>query len=300
MIQQERRINIEVYVSHAYYPFSPMKLIIDERERDLFPLVSSTDHVTVSKEVLPLGDIWIRRDDDRDVLLVERKTLHDLLASIKDGRYEEQSYRLIHTSGLPAHNVIYVLEGMFSQIPEKDRKMVHSAMTSLNYFKGFSVFRTVNIRETAEWLMAMADKLHRDFAKGKQPFGGIPPLVSSVPMVALSEEASAPTSSAYCNVVKKVKKENITPENISEIVLCQIPGISSTTALAITRPFRSFADFMRELQTNPSFLENVRISNGEGTAAEGRRINKTCIQNIKKYLLLPTAPTENPSSSSTE
>jgi hypothetical protein len=47
------------------------------------------------------------------------------------------------------------------------------------------------------------------------------------------------TDKNYVNVIKKVKKENITPENIDEIMLCQIPGISSVTALAIIKKFNT-------------------------------------------------------------
>ena len=42
---------------------------------------------------------------------------------------------------------------------------------------------------------------------------------------------------SYSSVVKKVKKDNITADNIGEIMLCQIPGISSTTAGAIMTHF---------------------------------------------------------------
>ena len=93
-----------------------MKVIIDERESDLYEQCcsiirgqSTPSYANISKEVLNLGDILIRTDDDKDVLLIERKSFSDLIASIKDGRYEEQSYRLLNTSGFPPHSVIYVL-----------------------------------------------------------------------------------------------------------------------------------------------------------------------------------------------
>ena len=41
-------------------------------------------------------------------------------------------------------------------------------------------------------------------------------------------------------VVKKVKKENITPENIGEIILSQIPGVSSHTSQIIMNKFGSY------------------------------------------------------------
>lgn len=50
--------------------------------------------------------------------IVERKTADDLAASIMDGRYDEQKFRLKHC-GL--NNVIYLIEGQPSQhckIPE--------------------------------------------------------------------------------------------------------------------------------------------------------------------------------------
>ena len=42
---------------------------------------STASHIILSKEVLHLGDILLRTDDDKDVLLIERKTFSDLLAS---------------------------------------------------------------------------------------------------------------------------------------------------------------------------------------------------------------------------
>ena len=40
-------------------------------------------------------------------------------------------------------------------------------------------------------------------------------------------EEFIPNEKTYTNVVHKVKKKNITPENIGEIILSQIPGIST-------------------------------------------------------------------------
>jgi ERCC4-type nuclease len=284
-----------------------MKIIIDEREHELYnilyspitkssisedlSLFCSNDNLVddtnnnkpiISKEVLPLGDIIIKDNDDNIILLIERKTMNDLLSSIKDGRYDEQSYRLIHSSGIPTHNIIYVLEGMFSQIREKERKIIYSSLTSLNFFKGFSIFRTVNVKETAEWILLLTDKIERDLKKGKKPaFHNLQNLECTSNTTIDISHISTPSSSQYCNVVKKVKKDNITPQNISEIILCQIPGISSVTAMAITKNFNSFPELIKELNTNPSYLENLQIE----TNGKMRRINKNCIENIKKYLL---------------
>ena len=272
-----------------------MKIIIDERESVLYEkcysiLQGNVTSIQLSKQVLNLGDILIKTDEDKDVLLIERKSLSDLLSSIKDGRYEEQSYRLLHSSGYPSHSIIYMIEGMFSQLRTLiEKKTVLSAITSLNFFKGFSVLRTCSIQETAENIVWMAEKIDRDFSKGKTPYYLHRP-IENIQNGGENEgnetgnilvQGSQTTPNNYCTVVKKVKKDNVTPENIGEIILCQIPGISSVTAIAIMKHFDSFLHLMIELQNNPGCLENIVIENN----GKIRKINKSSIQNIQNYLL---------------
>jgi ERCC4-type nuclease len=287
-----------------------MKVIIDEREVDLFDkcysIVNCEENATsiqLFKQVLPLGDVLIRSDEDKDIMIIERKSFQDLLASIKDGRYEEQSYRLTHSSGYPLHNIVYVLEGLFSQLKNVgEKKLIYSCIASLNFFKGFSVMKTSSVRETAELVIWMAVKIDRDITKGKIPWyllrtsqsSHLPPLTephpsceSTTPSDPCESNApieSAQTSSQYCSVVKKTKKENITPENIGEILLCQIPGISSVTAISIMKQFQNFPDLLEQLQNNPHILNNIQYEcNGKM-----RKINKSSIENIKKYLCKPS------------
>lgn len=264
-----------------------MKIIFDERETSLYgkclELVGPSTLVLL-KQVLVLGDILIKNDEDIDILLIERKSLADLLASIKDGRYEEQSYRLMNASGFHPHNVVYLIEGMFSQLRgPADKKMVISAIASLNYFKGFSAIRTSSLGETAEMVLGLADKIDRDLKKGK--------LGANMNLAQCVEPALDPGPDTltnaivlpvqpYCTVVKKVKKENVTPENIGEIILSQIPGISSVTAIAIMKNFTSFPHFIEEIKKNPDCLANMTCDN----SGKSRKISKTIIQNIQLYL----------------
>jgi ERCC4-type nuclease len=272
-----------------------MKIIIDEREHELYEKCYSivntegnTTSIQLCKQVLTIGDIVIKTDEDKEVILIERKTFADLLSSIKDGRYEEQSYRLTHSSGFPMHNVIYLLEGMFSQLRSvTEKKIVYSSITSLNYFKGFSVMRTSNIRETAELIVWMACKIEKDMTKGKipyyQPFERANVSNSVIEDITESSNTEIPN---YCTVVKKVKKDNITPENIGEIILCQIPGISSTTAIAIMKNFTSFPQFIEEVNKNPEILDSIKME----TNGKMRKINKNCVESVKQYLLKPIYP----------
>ena len=72
-----------------------MKIKVDSREKGLirhFDQVS-TD-ISISTANLSLGDVIICDDHDNELLIIERKSIKDLAYSIKDSRYEEQSYRL--------------------------------------------------------------------------------------------------------------------------------------------------------------------------------------------------------------
>lgn len=300
-----------------------MKVILDERERDLYSLCNSivnsnSTYIQLSKEVLPLGDIFIKTDEDKDVMLIERKSLQDLLASIKDGRYEEQSYRVMHSSGFPPHSVLYLIEGSLSELrTPMEKKIVYSALTSLNYFKGFSVIRTMNIRETADYVIWMAEKIERNFLKSIFPYYLQPqfckfmqkPVVNVIDVISENEDSTENvelqniirepindgepdiysntqqsenlTAANYCSVVKKVKKDNVTPDNIGEIILCQIPGISSVSAISIMKKFSTFPNLMKELENNPNCLNDIMCE----TKGKTRKLGKNCVENIKLYLL---------------
>jgi ERCC4-type nuclease len=299
-----------------------MKVIIDERETELFEkcesLIRSSripSSVQLSKEVLNLGDVLIKTDDDKEVLLIERKSFQDLLASIKDGRYEEQSYRLLHSSGFPPHSVFYLVEGMFAQLRAPlEKKIIMSAITTMQFFKGFSVQRTSTVHESAEWLLHFAEKIERNFSKGVIPYYLTRPFrkyftppsreqivqnadesnkteniatnVTETPVHStenIGDVITEPVQTAadYCHVVKKVKKENVTPENIGEIILCQIPGISSVTAIAIMKHFNHFTHFIEELAKNPACIENLTTE----TNGKVRKISKKSIESIRSYLM---------------
>jgi ERCC4-type nuclease len=260
-----------------------MKIILDERESTLYDrcVLLQAEHKnkkwSLEKRVIPLGDAIIQDDEGKDLIIIERKSIQDLLASIKDGRYAEQSHRLQHSSGVPPHNVIYIIEGSFANISSHHnhgdpKQTVYSCMVSLSLFKGFGVLRTTSVQDTADVLVSMVDKMIRNFEKGQKLF------YSGDPTTATITEDPA----KYCSVVKKVKKDNVTPENMGEIILCQIPGISSTSAIAIMQKFNSFLHLIESIKEDPKCLDQISYE----TNGKSRKVSKTSIENIKKYLLL--------------
>ena len=284
-----------------------MKIIIDERETALYDLFPKTGKIAIVKKVLNLGDIIFSNDDETSIYMVfERKSFRDLLASIKDGRYAEQSYRLTNCFPEP-HNIVYLLEGMFSTLPkEEDKKLVVSCMASLNYFKGFSVMRTVSIAETAQHILFMAEKIDKEIKAGKTAkYSGNKSentSINSENKIAnveanadstISECDSAvvpsnvvpsnvvPLPTDYCGVVKASKKANITKDNIGQMILMQIPGISSITAIEIMRPFTNFLEFIDKIREDKTYLNSVILEvNGKK-----RKLGSNIVKSINELLL---------------
>jgi ERCC4-type nuclease len=289
-----------------------MILKIDTRERelikrceDLLVAVPAFKDLKIVVEPLPLGDIIIttnKSDNEKiDNIIVERKSLSDLAASIKDGRYEEQSYRL---NGLPHHNhnIVYLIEGdlaKFNSFKERiDKQTLYSAMFSINYYKGFSLMRSTSMDETAFIVCNMAYKIGKD--PNKAPYfsqkainsliyspdlesGPLEtgPLEQGLIELSTSVPSTHSLSKDYCSVIKKVKKDNITEENIGEIMLCQIPGISSVTALTIMEKYKYLPNLVKCLQEDPDCLNGISTTDANG---KSRKISKTTIATIVKYL----------------
>ena len=251
-----------------------MKLKIDDREKKLIKLIQAFKEMYAFKfdiviEKLPIGDVILCDNDDTEKLIIERKSVNDLAASLKDGRYREQSYRLTNNK-LHNHNIVYLIEGDISLYSNRYTKIkpqtLYVTMFCLQYYKGFSVIKTRDISETAEYIVFILDKMMR--TPEKNTF--------------YSDINTNTTPKNYCEVVSKVKKKNIKPENIGEIILSQIPGISSTTSLAIMSKFGSLYNLLNELKKDPHCLDNTVYTTKKG---QQRRISKSSISNIVQYLL---------------
>jgi len=191
-----------------------MKIIVDEREASLYELLTKQPRddkkPKIEKRVIPLGDILFTNDDESVTYqVIERKSVADLLASVKDGRYAEQSYRLSNCFS-NKHNILYLIEG---QVRDNDKKLVFACMASLNYFKGFSITRTVSLVETAQYIEITADKIARELVKGTIVASNA---VSAVDTTTDKIDSGTDTSTTtlgttleatdYCSVVKVAKK----------------------------------------------------------------------------------------------
>lgn len=283
-----------------------VKLLVDYRETKLLQCLEEhaaakwNPHATVlvERRNLVLGDIWIvsgqsSPEEANLVVLYERKTVADLLASIKDGRYEEQSHRLSHSSLLrQPHQAVYLLEGALPHARHHDMRMIYSALTSLNVYKGFSVMRSMNVNETADYLMAQATKIAKETRESRPRLPWAWTTVVTAPPTPSSTTTSSPqsfvqdveqgdgegpggggggkvvTAQDYCDVVKKVKKENITRDNIESIMLSQVPGISAQTAKSLLVEFGSLFQLLRVIKESPDDIVRCKLPSSNTTSPD--------------------------------
>jgi ERCC4-type nuclease len=216
--------------------------------------VSAINH-EIRSERLPIGDVILydpTQGQEKDIVIFERKTLADLAASIRDGRYKEQSFRLIESAaatGFHTHHIVYIIEGDLLRYDERHTQItktaLQSAMVSLLYYKGFSVIRTMNVCETADFILHFADKVAKESAAGARPAYDDDTTTTATPAQVYSEVST-----------KKEKRDYITRENIGEIMLAQVPGVSAKMAAAILAKYGgSIYEFLGDLHRKISDYE---------------------------------------------
>ena len=264
-------------------------LVVDTREHAVIDALKQKlelypDLFTLDVRPLNLGD-WELYYDDQLLFIWERKTFRDLLSSIKDGRYAEQSYRLLHN--YEPSKVIYLIEGIFSQLQPIEKQTVVSCMTSISLIKKMHLWRTTHVQDTVEQLLMCCKKIQKEFSNPKNRFSTpksttpsnqneteINANETSTTTIPSSDQESVPYSNF---VIKKEKRENITRENIGVIFLKQIPGISNATAIGLMDYVQGdFHKLLELVKTNITELSSIKIGK--------RRIGKNVIEQLTIFL----------------
>ena len=234
-----------------------MIIEIDNREpiiiKEFFSksINSSNNIITTRLKNLEQGDFIIRDQDENILLIIERKTISDLLSSVKDSRYSEQSERYFELD-IPNNKIIYIIEGNYKNFSRDsiEFKTIYSCIFSLNYNKGFTVLFTESINSTCiiieEYLNRLIDnKISSKFK------------------------------------INLVKKQSITKENIDSYMLNLVPGIGLNTAKEILNKFDGkiynlITMIKNDVSNYDIILKEIVINS--------RKLSKKIIQNMKEYL----------------
>lgn len=191
------------------------QLVIDDREHALVDLVRADPVLGMmyTKLRLPLADVLIRGAGGEVAFAIERKTVADLTASMRDGRFVEQRARLLETYG--RERVVYILEG---GDPVWGMPCERGALMALHFRDRVQVLRTLDVAETA---LALS-KLVSLCVEGRAEARDAPP------------SGDAPSVRRLCTA---------TPKSALVAMLCVLPGMSVAKARAVAEETGS----MREL-----------------------------------------------------
>ena len=226
-------------------------VIVDSRECELIHqlkiILGDKMDESIKIESLHLGDICIS-----DKIIIERKQWSDLACSIIDGRYKEQSARLLQAKE-EGYSIYYFLEGNLDLYKPHgiSKETLRSCVFSLTYEKGFFVIITKSTRDSAEYIVKFDEKIKKNT-----------------------------TISITNTMLTKKKNSQITKENISELMLCQIPGISTTTSRIILNHFNTIQDIIIELNDNSSLFEEFTYLKDN----KQKKLNKNTIEALNYFL----------------
>ena len=154
-------------------------LTIDNREHELIALLTAMK-VPHAVEMLPVGDIWIQGPQGPSTqgpqgpstqgtqesqalysIVIERKSIRDLEASILDGRYREQRGRILahcQSAGQP----IYLLEGSLSHTRTLPASALMKHISRLTLRYQIPVLHTSSVQETAQYVQALWEQWQED------------------------------------------------------------------------------------------------------------------------------------------
>jgi DNA excision repair protein ERCC-4 len=142
-------------------PHPAVDVVADDRERNsgVVEQLGSAHGLRVTVRRLDVGDYLLNGR-----IVVERKTIADLAASLADGRLFTQACRLAAGDWIPA----MVIEGAVAarDAPGVSREAVQGAMVSLALFLGIPCLRSADPAETARLLRYIADQMRRKAVLG--------------------------------------------------------------------------------------------------------------------------------------
>jgi ERCC4-type nuclease len=242
-----------------------VSLIVDNRENIKELLEQKITNI--SFENLLIGDYCFKIDNE-PFLIIERKTITDYAASIKDGRNREQKKRLLSQEV----NKLYLVEGNLLKdnssfrYNKVDKHTIISSIINTIIRDKINVFHTSDINETIFFIESIYRKLEK---QGKTFI-----------------EHKSTYSQDLINTVNVSKKKNIDPNISFQMMMNCIPGISTKVSSRLSSRYKTLKDFIEildKIETNEfriKFIQDIRLENEN----KSRKISKNVAENIVNYL----------------
>lgn len=216
-----------------------MELIIDTRENRLIDLLKPKINLQIQQ--LDIGDIQILYNKI-PYIIFERKSLNDLKASIKDGRYKEQKYRLVEYKQQQEElgnniKIMYIIEEFLTY---NNPVEINGAIINTNIRDNIPIITTRNLDDTHRYILELFIRLKNNPDK-------------YIMITKLND-------TNYLDTIKtKKKKSYITNDNIMALQLAQIPSISQSMGEKIQKEFGSIINMIQQIKEKEDIKDKIKL-----------------------------------------
>lgn len=237
-------------------------ITIDTREQKLLALLGFTtftndtnpidyNGIKVSIAALPLGDIVLQKETS---LVIERKTVSDLVCSIQDGRYREQKNRLLQH--YDPSRIVYLIENFTEPLPCLHYKKILGSLVNMQLEYGITVLCSFNLTQSLDYILDLYSKLD----------------------VKTRSETGSSSSSSSGNGFG-LSKSQYNSQFPTENCLMTIKGVSFNVAKCIAAKYPSIEKLVHAfdtcpIDTRPFLLADLKSSNSN------RKLGKSLSQRI--------------------
>jgi len=227
-----------------------MEIIIDNRENSLIKLLEE-NNINFEKKNLEIGDIQFI-ENDKLIYIIERKTVNDLGASIKDGRYKEQKVRLLANN---TSNIYYIIEGNIDNCNTLNRKALLGSIINMIFRDNIKIINSNNVLDTYNIIIQIQTKYNDGKFKKIES-----------------------NKDSYISSIKTNKKENMSKELCNIIQLATIPGVSKNISKIVIEQYGNISNLIDEFKKNDDLLLS-EINLGK------RKLGKSLSKKIYEYLI---------------
>lgn len=220
-----------------------MECVVDSREISLLVDLQKQQEqeqeqqhqkIPIKTKMLALGDILIQKQEGGEILMmIERKTVRDLIHSLKDGRYHDQRRRWLEfMKDSPNSSVSLWVEGdlMATEMEETLRSSLLNSLFRLQSKHNILVHHVRSRDAFIKSLWLVMEKFEKD------PYHLVP----------------SPTDAVVPNTsLNQYKKSSHSEDTYWQNCLALIPGVSSQAAEKLTQVFPSIISIMEDLKEDP-------------------------------------------------
>jgi ERCC4-type nuclease len=234
--------------------------LLDTRESELIKIFNETEGLKIKS--LDVGDIWIGIDTEgkiqEDGLIIERKSIADLEASILDGRYREQRGRILSFCQENKTRPLYILEGALSSNTGRlEKTAIIKFINRLVLHYQIAVLRTSSVQETSEVIKGLIQQWNEED-----------------PQKSIKKKTDSVKVTDGLHVQKKVNASDHRQFAIS--CLAQCPGVSVKIAETLIDNFKTLKGV---IEAPVKDIENLKVGTRKIGPVVSKRLSEILNQN---------------------